>query len=69
MVRRRIGWYEVVSLAAAAVVAGAAIAQAIREHSLEPIWTVGWIPAMLVATFAAHPTGRCSSRLRGRSRS
>jgi hypothetical protein len=30
MVRRRIGWYEVVALVGAAVVAGAAIAQAIR---------------------------------------
>jgi hypothetical protein len=69
MVRRRVGWYQVVALVAAAVVAGAAIAQAIRERSLEPIWMVGWIPAVLVATFGARTTGRCSSRSRGRSRS
>ena len=33
------------------VVAGAAIAQAIREHSWEPILSVAWLPAVLVVSF------------------
>jgi hypothetical protein len=41
----------------AAIIVGAAIAQAVREHSLDPIWTVGWLPAVLVAVYPAV-TGR-----------
>jgi hypothetical protein len=37
------------ALTAAAVVLGAAIAQAVRQGSLTPIWLVGWIPAVVVA--------------------
>jgi hypothetical protein len=45
----------------AAVVAGAAIAQAIRVYSFEPIWTVAWLPAVLVASLGTRRTrGRCS---------
>ena len=68
MARRRVGWLDVVALVVAVVVAGAAIAQAIREHTLDPIWTVGWIPAVLLGTIGPRTTGRCSTRLRGRSR-
>jgi hypothetical protein len=35
--------------ALAAIIIGTAIAQAVRQHSLDPIWMVGWLPAVLVA--------------------
>ena len=54
----------------AAIIAGAAIAQAARRHSLDPIWMAGWLPAVLVAVYPAV-TGRgrqagrpCLARLR-----
>jgi hypothetical protein len=66
--RRRFGWYEWVTIAAVAVVAIAAIAQAIREQSWHPIWTVAWLPAVLVASLSARRMrGRCWPRARGRS--
>jgi hypothetical protein len=51
------------SLAVLLLVAGAAIAQAIRQHSLEPIWAVGWLPAVMVAVYPSllrrgRPAGR-----------
>ena len=58
--KRRLGWYEWVAVVVAVVVAGAAIAQAIREHSWQPIWTVAWLPAVFVASLGARrTTGRC----------
>lgn len=54
----------------AAIIAAAAIAQAARQHSLDPIWMAGWLPAVLVAVYPAV-TGRarqarkpCHARLR-----
>jgi hypothetical protein len=38
-----------VSLAAAGLVLIAAIAQAIRQGSFDPIWQVGWLLAVVVA--------------------
>jgi len=55
------------TLLIAGVVAGAAIAQAIREHSLEPIWSVGWLPAVLVATLGTRR--RCVRRSDHQARS
>ena len=66
--RRRFGLYELVAIVAAAVVAGAAIAQAIREHSWEPILTVGWLPAVLVASLSRPQSARrCWRRLTRRT--
>jgi hypothetical protein len=62
--RRRFGWYEWVTIVAVAIVAGAAIAQAIREHSWQPVWQVGWLPAVLVSLSGARRTGRCRPRSR-----
>jgi hypothetical protein len=68
-VQRRFGWKERVTLVAVAVVAGATIAQAIREHSWQPIWMAAWLPAVLVATLSPRDRrGRCAPRLRRRSR-
>jgi hypothetical protein len=66
--RRRFGLYELVAIVAAAVVAGAAIAQAIREHSWEPILTVAWLPAVLVASLGRPLSARrCWRRLTRRT--
>jgi hypothetical protein len=66
--RRRLAWIEVVALGAAVAVAVAVGAQAVREHSLEPIWTVGWIPAVLVGAVGPRQSARrCLGRLHRRS--
>jgi hypothetical protein len=66
--RRRFGWYEWITVVAVAIVAGAAIAQAVRERSWQPIWQVGWLPAVLVASLSRpQRTGDCSRWLRRRS--
>jgi hypothetical protein len=66
--RRRFGLYEWGTLAIAAVVLGFTIAQAIREHSWEPIWMVAWLPAVLVASLSRpHRPGDCWRRLRRRA--
>jgi hypothetical protein len=66
--RRHLGLYEWVAIVAAAVVAGAAIAQAIREQSLEPIVLVAWLPAVLVASLSRPQSARhCWRRLTRRS--
>ena len=66
--RRRFGLYELVAIVAAAVVAGAAIAQAIRENSWEPILTVAWLPAVLVASLSHPQSARgCWRRLTRRT--
>jgi hypothetical protein len=68
--RKRPARILILALAVAAVVGAAAIAQSVRDHSLEPVWTVGWIPAALVASIARPQTaGQCRRRLHRRSRS
>jgi hypothetical protein len=60
--------YEWVAIVAAAVVAGAAIAHAIREHSWEPILLLAWLPAVLVASLSRPQSARyCWRRLTRRS--
>jgi hypothetical protein len=55
-----------VSVVALSVTA-AAIARAIGEHSLEPIWTIGWIPAVLIASIGRpNRRGDCVRRLQRR---
>ena len=58
-------------LALSAVIIGSAIAQAIRQHSLDPVLMVGWLPAVVVASMYPALTGRggpahrrCLPRLR-----
>jgi hypothetical protein len=65
---RRFGCYEWVTIGVVAVVAVAATAQAIREHSWQPIWQVGWLPAVLVASLSRpRTTGDCRRWVRRRS--
>jgi hypothetical protein len=62
--------YITVTLPIAGAVAGAAIARAIREHDLQPIWSVAWLPAVLIVTLR-HPANEreCFQRWRPRPRS
>ena len=63
-------WIVIRALAVAALVGAAAVAQAVSEHSLRPIWTVGGIPAALVASLARPQTAeQCRRRWHRRSRS
>jgi hypothetical protein len=68
MGRDRLGWLRGGALVLAGLVACAAIAQAISHHSLEPIWTVGWIPAVLVASIGSRKADHCAWRVRRSSR-
>ena len=59
------------TFALSAIVIGSAIAQAIRQHSLDPVIMVGWLPAVVVAGLYPALTGRdgaaqrrCLPRLR-----
>jgi hypothetical protein len=59
----------VLTLLLAGVVAGAAIAQAIRERSWEPILSVAWLPAVLAVTLRRPAHARaCLRPLRQRAR-
>jgi hypothetical protein len=53
----RTRWILAAGMFAAAIVAGSAIAQAVRQHSMDPVWAVGWLPAVLVAVYPSV-TGR-----------
>jgi lipopolysaccharide export LptBFGC system permease protein LptF len=55
----------IASLAVAAVVLGLSVAQAVRQGSLDPIWAIAWLPAVIAAAFYRPPSGkRCTLRLR-----
>jgi hypothetical protein len=55
----------IASLAVAAVVLGLSIAQAVRQDSLDPIWMIGWLPAVIAGAFyRTSGAKRCSLRLR-----
>jgi hypothetical protein len=61
----------VVALVAAAAlfVAVATVVDAIRTHSWEPVLQVGWLPAVLVASYGSGRSGSCRQRVRVRTRS
>jgi hypothetical protein len=66
---KRFGWYVWVSLGLAALISAGAVAQAIAEHSWQPILSVAWLPAVLVASLGTRrTTGRCWPRARRRSK-
>jgi len=56
---------QVVGLAVGAIVLASSIALALRQSSWVPIWSVGWLPAVLVAVFY-RPAGRCEPHSRHR---
>ena len=48
----------------------ATIVEAVRQDSWGPVWTVGWLPAVLVASVYRRGQGKaCGPRLGGRTRS
>jgi hypothetical protein len=64
--RRRLPRVVAVTVfAMTAFVAVASAVQAIRQDSWGPIWAVGWLPAVLVASFWAPGSGKaCWPRVR-----
>jgi hypothetical protein len=54
---------SVVALIVAAIVVGASIANAITTASFDPIWMIGWLPAVLVGALYGPKPGRRCSRL------
>ena len=69
MLRKTCARLPLLALVVAALVAVAAIADAVRTNSLAPIWTVGWLPAVLVsAVRPRRSAARCSVRIRRRAR-
>jgi hypothetical protein len=46
------------TFALSAIILGSAIAQAIRQHNLDPVMMVGWLPAVVVAGLYRALTGR-----------
>ena len=58
-------WMYVITACAVTVVAVSSIVQAIRQGSWEPIIAVGWLPAVVVATWWPGRRGRCLPRRQG----
>jgi hypothetical protein len=59
-------WLQVIAGLAAVFVAVSVAAQAIRQGSWEPIITVGWIPAVIVAAWPGTYR-RCLPRRHGQA--
>lgn len=64
--RGRTGWLYLIAALVGAFVAVSTIAAAIREGSWGPIAAVGWIPAVVIATWPGV-SRRCLGRRRGSS--
>jgi hypothetical protein len=65
--RARTRWILIVgTFALSAIILGSAIAQAIRQHSLDPVIMVGWLPAVVVAGLYPALTGRDGAAQRRR---
>ena len=58
-------WMYVITACAVTVVAVSSIVQAVRQGSWEPIIAVGWLPAVVVATWWPGRRGRCLPRRQG----
>ena len=56
-------------VAAALFVVIATLVDAVRRDSWQPVLSIGWLPAVLVASLYATDTKRCRPRLRARARS
>jgi hypothetical protein len=64
--RSRIPWLPLVAGLAAVFVAVATIVQAVRQGSWAPVIAIGWVPAVIIATWPAT-YGRCRIRRRGQA--
>jgi hypothetical protein len=56
---------QMIAAIAVAVVAVSSIVQAVRQGSWAPIISVGWLPAVVVATWWPSTRGRCRPRRQG----
>lgn len=64
--RARIRWLYLIAVLVAAFVAASVIATAIRQDSWGPVASVGWMPAVILATLPGA-SRRCLGRRRGSS--
>jgi hypothetical protein len=64
------GLLAITVLLVAPALAGLAIAEAVEQGSLGPLWQIGWLPAVLVATYAGRrgAVRSCAARAVRRSR-
>ena len=60
-------WMRVIAGVAVAVVAVSSIVAAVRQGSWEPIVSVGWLPAVIVAAWPGNYRRRCLARHRGQA--
>jgi hypothetical protein len=58
-------WMYVLAAAAVAATAVSSIAAAVRQGSWGPIVAVGWLPAVVVATWWPGTRRRCAPRRQG----
>jgi len=58
-------WMYVITGCAVAIVAVSSIVQAVRQGSWGPVIAVGWLPAVVVATWWPGTRGRCLRRRQG----
>jgi len=56
----------IVFLAAAVFIEIASVVQAIRQEGWGPMYTTGWLPAAVVASYRSTDAAGCWRRLRGR---
>ena len=62
--RARTRWLYLIAVLVAAFVAASVIAAAVRQHSWGPVASVGWMPAVILATWP-RASRRCLGRRRG----
>jgi hypothetical protein len=66
VVKARTRWLYLIAVLAAGFVAASVIAAAIRQDSWGPVASVGWMPAVILATWPGA-SRRCLGRRRGSS--
>ena len=55
-----------VVVAIALFVAVATVVAVVRQDSWGPVWAIGWLPAVVIASLARTDSVRCRERLRRR---
>jgi hypothetical protein len=57
----------IVFLAIAVFIEIASVVEAIRQDNWGPMYTTGWLPAVVIASYRSTDAGGCWRRLRGRA--
>jgi hypothetical protein len=60
-------WLYLLAAVAATFVAVSSVVAAVRQGSWEPVLSVGWLPAVIVATWPGNYRRRCLPRRRGQA--